>query len=82
MEFVPRNVGNEDFDSDADPADGMTDVFAAGQGTLDVDAGMRPKAASEPAVQDATALPKAEVGPVRSGRLLYAYLGRHTPTAA
>jgi hypothetical protein len=76
MEFAPRNVGNEDSDSDADPENGTTDLFAAGPGTLDLDAGMRPGAASTAASQDAIALPKAEVGPVRSGRLLYAYLGR------
>jgi hypothetical protein len=76
MELAPRDVGNEDTDSDADRSDGMTDLFAVGAGTLDIDAGMHPNAASAPATQDATRLPEAEVGPVRSGRLLYAYLGR------
>jgi hypothetical protein len=76
LELVPRDVGNEDSDSDAARADGMTDLFAVGLGTLDIDAGMHPNPASAPATQDATTLPKAEVGPVRSGRLLYAYLGR------
>ena len=76
MEFAPPNVGNEDSDSDADLEDGITDLFGAGPGTLDLDAGMRPESASTSVGQDATALPKAEVGPVRSGRLLYAYLGR------
>jgi hypothetical protein len=76
MELAPRDVGNEDSDSDADRADGMTDLFAVGPGTLNVDAGMHPGYASIPSVQDATTLPNPEVGPVRSGRLLYAYLGR------
>jgi hypothetical protein len=76
LAFAPRNVGNEDSDSDADPADGMTDLFAAGPGTLDLDAGMRTDFAVITANQHVPTLPKAEIGPVRSGRLLYAYLGR------
>jgi hypothetical protein len=54
----------------------MTDLFAAGSGTLDADAGMYPNSASISAEEDAPTLPRAEIGPVRSGRLLYAYLGR------
>jgi hypothetical protein len=76
MEISPRDVGNEDSDNDADPTGSMTDLFAAGSGTLDLDAGMHPSTASTSAGLDATTLPEAEVGPVRSGRLLYAHLGR------
>jgi hypothetical protein len=76
MEFAPWDLGNEDSDSDANPADGMTEPFEAVHGSLDLDAGMQPNAELESATQGAAVLPKAEVGPVRSGRLLYAYLGR------
>lgn len=70
--LASRDVGHEDSDSDADPLTGRTGLLTPGTATLDVDAGMVPV----PGTPDAMTLPKAEVGPVRSGRLLYAYLGR------
>jgi len=76
LDFTRQNVGNEDTDSDTDPYTGTTIIFQPGQGSRDWDAGMALNGSAAPAAAGAAALPKAEVGPVRSGRLLYAYLAQ------
>ena len=74
FDFTQLDVGNEDSDSDVDPASGKTVAFPIGQGTRDWDAGMVLNASWLPAAPDMMAMPAAEVGPVRSGRLLYAHV--------
>jgi hypothetical protein len=76
LDISPRDVGNEDSDSDADPTTGTTILFQPGQGTLDWDAGMALNPSYSAATDDQMTMPKAEVGPVRSGRLLYAYVAQ------
>jgi hypothetical protein len=74
LEFTRRDVGFEDSDSDVDPASGSTGSFAASADDLDWDAGLILSGAALPAsLAQATPAP-SELGPVRSGRLLYAYL--------
>jgi hypothetical protein len=76
LDFTKQNVGNEDTDSDADPATGRTPVIHVDQGALLWDAGLFPNTGYVTPTPDSKKMPKAEVGPVRSGRLLYAYLSR------
>ena len=68
MEFTPRDVLNEEQDSDVDPATGWTDLLNISSSLLNVDAGLIPVNVPAPASD----LPPAKVGPVRSGRLVYA----------
>jgi hypothetical protein len=74
LDFTTANEGFENLDSDADPQTGITGPVSTGPGGLDWDAGMILKSTPSPAAPTAE-LPPAEVGPVRSGRLLYAHLG-------
>ncbi len=72
MQFTQANVGDEDHDSDVDPASGRIPLEAAAS-TLAVDAGLIP-----PVDVTATPNPTAkqadpEIGPVRSGRMVYAH---------
>jgi len=68
MEFNQKDAGDEEKDSDVDPANGWTDPFDITSPLLSLDAGLiqtiQPSLISEP--------PPALVGPVRSGRLVYA----------
>jgi len=75
MQFAQKNVGDENQDSDADPASGQTDALDVATSLHNVDAGLiltsQPPTTSE--------LPAAKVGPVRSGRLIYAYIAAFFP---
>jgi len=68
MEFSQRDAGDEEKDSDVDPATGWMDAFDVPSSLLSLDAGLiqtiQPSTTSD--------LPPAQVGPVRSGRLVYA----------
>ena len=75
LDFTTPNVGDESHDSDADPASGQTSSIRVSGDDLDVDAGMIPNASYATATPDVKTDPKPEVGPVRSGRLLYSYIG-------
>jgi hypothetical protein len=68
MEFTQKNVGNEDQDSDVDQTSGRTDAFDVSNSLLNLDAGLISLA--NPPVTSGLAEPK--IGPVRSGRLVYA----------
>ncbi len=70
--FSPAATGSRDLDSNVDPASGRAQVTVTSD-DLSIDAGFVPtgKAAATP---DASRLPVAQVGPVRSGRLLYAHI--------
>lgn len=71
-DFTRRNAGDAQSDSDAD-ASGRVSVSAAAD-DLSLDAGLVPTAnGPQPPVD---ALPLAQVGPVRSGRLMYRYLAQ------
>ncbi|HEY6007855.1 MAG TPA: SdrD B-like domain-containing protein, partial [Geobacteraceae bacterium] len=65
--------GNDDLDSDVDPPSGRMEVTARGT-LLTLDAGLVVVPGAEPTPNPDQPPPKPEVGPVRSGRLLYADL--------
>ncbi len=75
MEFVRRDAGDEETDSDADQATGRTVAFSLESSLLAVDAGLIavavPASTSEP--------PPAKVGPVRSGRMVYRHIAAFFP---
>jgi hypothetical protein len=75
MEFDHKNVGEEESDSDVDPAAGRTDAVDVTSSLLNVDAGLIPLTIPPPT----SGLAPAKVGPVRSGRLIYADIAAFFP---
>ena len=75
MEFVPRDSGDEESDSDVDPGTGRTPTLDVSSSFLSLDAGLI--RLNPPA--NTSALPPALVGPVRSGRLIYADIASFFP---
>lgn len=74
MDFTQANVGDEDHDSDADSSSGRTQTISVAKDDLSWDAGLVPNEAYAAPTPDPKKDPKPEVGPVRSGRLLYAHI--------
>ena len=75
MEFTKRDIWDEEQDSDVDPATGWTDPLEVSSTDLRVDAGLIPLNVP-PSTSE---LPPAKVGPVRSGRLVYADIAAFFP---
>ena len=75
LEFAQKNVGEESQDSDVDLATGRSDAFRVASTLLYLDAGLIPAPGRVPPPDLSSDLPAAEVGPVRSGRLVYRYIG-------
>lgn len=71
LSFTLPDSGDDDRDSDADPSSGKTARIPIQADTRRWDAGL---ILDEPPSPSSVELPKAEVGPVRSGRLLYAHI--------
>ncbi|GAB1471256.1 hypothetical protein MASR2M66_21340 [Chloroflexota bacterium] len=75
MQFVQKNIGDEEKDSDANPANGQTEALEVKTSLHNVDAGL--VIISEPLVT--SELPPAKIGPIRSGRLIYADITEFFP---
>lgn len=73
LSFTTPNLGDENADSDADPLSGRSDADVK-EAFLFLDAGLIPSEQLIPTPEESTQLPAAEVGPIRSGRLLYGYI--------
>ena len=76
MEFAQKDAADEDKDSDVDQATGRSDALDISSSFMHVDAGLIPIAVPIPAP---TEFPEAKVGPVRSGRLIYADIAAFFP---
>ncbi len=73
LAFTSQNSGPDNLDSDANPASGRASIDVVSD-TLTLDAGLIPAsdiALTPPAGYSA---PAAQVGPIRSGRLIYQYI--------
>ncbi len=68
MEFSSANIGDERFDSDADPATGMSGLVTVEETYRFMDAGLILPSDVDPI------LPGGKVGPIRSGRLIHIHL--------
>jgi hypothetical protein len=80
MEFAEKDIWDEEQDSDVDPASGWTDSLDVSSSLLDVDAGLIPLNVPLSIFDPPAALPPpAKVGPVRSGRLVYADIAAFFP---
>jgi hypothetical protein len=75
MEFIKKNVGDEGQDSDVDQGSGRSDALEVKSTLHYLDAGLIPSPGRVPPPDISSELPAAEVGPVRSGRLVYRYIG-------
>ena len=77
MEFDQKDVGVETQDSDVDQATGRSDALDVKSTLLDLDVGLIPLNKPIPSSE----LPIPYVGPVRSGRLVYADITNFFPGA-
>ncbi len=76
MDFAQKDIGDEATDSDADPSSGQTDALDISTSSVAfLDAGLAPSPGVSPTADPAVELPAAEVGPIRSGRIFYKYMG-------
>lgn len=78
LKFTQKNVGDEDKDSDADPATGAAEADVTST-HLFLDAGLIPSEDVTPPAN--SQVPAADVGPIRSGRLLYIDLHELFPSS-
>jgi hypothetical protein len=76
LEFARKNVGDEAKDSDVDSASGRTDAIRITSSSLLFwDAGLISSSKITPTPDPSATLPPAEIGPIRSGRIFYKYMG-------
>lgn len=76
LEFAQKNAGDEASDSDVDTSSGRTDpIDVSNSSLLFWDAGLIPSTNITPTPDPDAKLPRAEVGPIRSGRIFYKYMG-------
>jgi len=71
FDFATPNLGDDDTDSDADPASGLTEAFSPETGSRFWNAGFR--------LKDPFPAEEGRVQPIRSGRLTYATLNKMFP---
>jgi hypothetical protein len=76
LRFTSPRAGDPARDSDPDPATGRAPVVISSD-DLDVDAGLVLRSGSSLPTQSPSGLPLAEVGPIRSGRLIYRYIAAY-----
>jgi hypothetical protein len=76
MHFTGKNLADDTEDSDVDPTTGRVNVDVSTD-ILSVEAGLVPSANPPPATYPSTNPPLAQVGPIRSGRLIYSYIGNY-----
>jgi hypothetical protein len=75
--FTAPEVGDDSADSDADPTSGLTrPVVVSDADIMNLDAGFAP-----PPIPPQGTVPLAQVGPVRSGRLVYADIAAFYPNS-
>jgi hypothetical protein len=76
--FTETNLGNDDQDSDVDQDSGQMEADISST-NLYLDAGLIPLSQDILTPDASVKLPKAEVGPIRSGRIFYSYLAGMYP---
>ncbi|MBI3152577.1 MAG: hypothetical protein HYZ21_10615, partial [Chloroflexi bacterium] len=75
LDYASQNIGDENADSDADQLTGRIEADV-NSSLLHLDVGLIPSETIHPPVDESTQMPTAQVGPIRSGRMLYADLGK------
>jgi hypothetical protein len=69
MEFVQKNVGDESNDSDVEQVNGQSEAVTVSSSLLNLDVGL---SLNPDYSFSSPTLPPAKIGPIRSGRLIYA----------
>lgn len=75
LRLVQPNAGDDTVDSDADPTSGSVQIDVRAD-DRSIDAGLVPADRSTGSDEKGAQLPLAQVGPIRSGRLIYRHLAR------
>ena len=75
LAFVKPHAGDDARDSDVEPATGRAQARLIAD-DLSIDAGMAASGTPSPASDQASEMPLEQVGPIRSGRLIYRHLAR------
>jgi hypothetical protein len=75
LDFTVPDIGDDNADSDVNPSTQQTPPVRVDTDLLHLDAGMYPDESYIAPTPNPKTDPKPEVGPVRSGRLLYSYIG-------
>ncbi|NOH03728.1 MAG: hypothetical protein HND47_18075 [Chloroflexi bacterium] len=70
LQFTQKDIGDENKDSDVDQASGRAEAEVT-SALLHLDAGLVLSEEVNPPVNESTQMPPAEVGPIRSGRLVF-----------
>ena len=77
LDFARKDVGDEGTDSDVDSVSGRTETIEVSNSSLLFwDAGLFPSSNVTPTPDPSSKLPRSEVGPIRSGRIFYKYMGK------
>jgi hypothetical protein len=76
MQFTGQHLGDPNHDSDADPSTGRAQIEVTSD-VLNLDAGLTSKANLLPPSNASTNPPLPQIGPIRSGRLIYSYIGNY-----
>jgi hypothetical protein len=76
LAFTSQHAGPDTLDSDADPMTGRATAHVASD-VLSVDAGLIPAVGAPQPTEPAGSEPAPQVGPIRSGRLIYRYIGHY-----
>lgn len=75
LEFTQKNIGEEGMDSDVDQESDRIESVNVTSTSLFWDAGLVTSSDITPTPDSSVELPRAEVGPIRSGRIFYRYMG-------
>jgi hypothetical protein len=76
LDFTKKNVREEATDSDVNSESGRMDAIdVSDSSVLFWDAGLIPSSSLTPTPDPSVELPAAQVGPIRSGRIFYKYMG-------
>ncbi len=73
LDFTKQNAGDESNNSNAAPVTGLAEANVQSD-VLSLDAGLTLSPNMTPSPNPSASLPLAQVGPIRSGRLIYAYI--------
>lgn len=76
LQFTKKNFGETNQDSDADPTSGLVQVDVTTD-VLSLDAGLIPSANQPSSANPSQNPPLPQIGPIRSGRLIYGYIGKY-----
>jgi len=76
MQFTQNKPGSVHQDNAPDPSTGRVEADITSD-TLSLDAGLIPTTNSPPSANPTTNPPFPQIGPIRSGRLIYGYIGNY-----